>query len=310
MTFDPRELRSALGSFATGVTVVSVRQSDGTPRGFTANSFTSVSLEPPLLLICIAKSAHSLEVFQEASSFAVNILSDTQREVSGLFASQAANKFDLVDWQSGKTQAPLISGSLAHFECLPHQFVDAGDHVILIGKIEHFVRFDGTPLGYFRGNYFDLGQEQPLLDAVLEQGRVKLGCIVSKGSHILLAQQPEGRLTVPYAPKEDISLMGLRRNLAQNGLRVDIDFLYAVFNDEAEKSHGIFYHGSVQGEAAEGYAYFPLSNLPLDRVQDKAERSALARYAEEHRHGSFGVYHGNETHGMVQTVSGKKKSSQ
>ena len=150
---DDGELRKAFGSFTTGVTVVATREADGTPRGFTANSFSSVSLDPPLLLVCIAKSALSLRVFQEAPCFSVNILEQSQAEVSRIFASQAVDKFDRVPWDKGVSEIPLLRGSLARFICETDRQIDAGDHAILLGKVVGFDYQNGTPLSYFRGKY-------------------------------------------------------------------------------------------------------------------------------------------------------------
>ena len=150
---DDGELRKAFGSFVTGVTVIATREADGTPRGFTANSFSSVSLDPPLLLVCIAKSALSLRVFQEAPCFSVNILEQSQAEVSRIFASQVADKFDLVAWEKGASEIPLLRGSLARFTCETDRQIDAGDHAILLGKVVGFDYQNGTPLSYFRGQY-------------------------------------------------------------------------------------------------------------------------------------------------------------
>lgn len=147
-------LRSAFGAFATGVTVVTTRQADGTPRGFTANSFTSVSLEPAILLICIGKSAHSCDVFTQADHFAVNILSTAQKTTSGLFASTRPDKFDQTDWFSGHANMPLLTGSLASFVCRRHNMIDAGDHVVLLGQVQDYAQNDGMPLGYYGGGYF------------------------------------------------------------------------------------------------------------------------------------------------------------
>ena len=148
---DDGDLRKAFGSFATGVTVIATREADGTPRGFTANSFSSVSLDPPLLLVCIAKSALSLRVFQEASCFSVNILEQSQVEVSRIFASQAVNKFDRVPWEKGVSEVPLLRGSLARFSCETDRQIQAGDHAILLGEVVGFDYQNGTPLSYFRG---------------------------------------------------------------------------------------------------------------------------------------------------------------
>ena len=150
-SFDNRELRTAFGSFMTGVTIVTTAGVDGQPRGFTANSFTSVSLEPPLLLICIGKSAASMEVFRQARGFAVNILSEAQKDTSVLFASKRADKFEAARWRPGPFGNPLIEGSAAWFDCARYQVIDAGDHIILMGHIEAFSYSDANPLGYARG---------------------------------------------------------------------------------------------------------------------------------------------------------------
>lgn len=153
---DTRELRNAFGSFTTGVTVIATCEADGTPRGFTANSFSSVSLDPPLLLVCISNSAFSLGVFKEAPFFSVNVLEQSQRDVSRVFASQAMDKFDHVPWEHGRENVPLLSGSLARFVCETEHQIDAGDHAILLGKVKDFDYRDGTPLSYFRGQYVTL----------------------------------------------------------------------------------------------------------------------------------------------------------
>ena len=151
---DPHELRRAFGRFLTGVTVITCKDSDGTPRGFTANSLTSVSLNPPLLLACIAKSAASRAVFENTSHFAINILSAEQEPVSGIFATKQADKFDLVPWHDGEQGSPLLEEVVAWFECSRHRIVDAGDHIILIGKVQSYHHDDITPLGYGPKGYF------------------------------------------------------------------------------------------------------------------------------------------------------------
>lgn len=151
---DQRTLRDALGCFATGVTVVTTRDSDGVPVGLTANSFTSVSLDPPLLLVCIAKSVSSLAIFETAPHFAVNVLHIGQQPVSGRFARRGEDRFEGTQVETWDSGVPILSHSLASFECARHAAHDAGDHVILIGRVER-VRFEPRrdPLLYFRGRY-------------------------------------------------------------------------------------------------------------------------------------------------------------
>ena len=305
---DKRALRNAFGTFATGVTVVTTRQPDGTPRGFTANSFTSVSLDPPLLLICIAKSAHSCDVFAAAEHFAINVLGEDQKAVSGLFASRMPDKFEIADWRSGTADMPLLDGSMASFTCSREKLVDAGDHLILIGRVVDFATGDGPPLGYFQGNYFSIGLEQPLVSAASRSGDVTIGAIVQQDQELLLTVGPDGACSVPKAPKAANSLAGLRAMLHSAKLNPVLDFLYAVYQDSKTGAHGIFYHGTVKGKAPEGMAYFALEDIPLDKVASPAERSMLARYIEEFRHGSFSIYQGDETKGTVHRIATLERS--
>jgi flavin reductase (DIM6/NTAB) family NADH-FMN oxidoreductase RutF len=147
------ELRRTFGQFLTGVTVVTTLEEDGTPRGITANSFTSVSLDPPLILVCIAKSALSHGVFASCGGFAVSILSADQREVAALFASKRRDKFDQVATSPGLSGAPVLEHSLGWFDCKTHERLAAGDHLILIGRVRDFGMRKAPPLGFFGGRY-------------------------------------------------------------------------------------------------------------------------------------------------------------
>lgn len=151
---DARTLRDALGCFATGVTVVTVMNAAGEPVGLTANSFTSVSLDPPLLLVCIAKTAGSLPALVAAENFAVNVLHIGQQPTSNLFAKSGEDRFAETPWSRGHNDAPLLSGALANFECKRHALHEGGDHVILVGEVVR-ARFEPRrdPLLYFRGKY-------------------------------------------------------------------------------------------------------------------------------------------------------------
>lgn len=157
--FDPRAFRRALANFVTGVTVVTTTEDDGRPRGFTANSFTSVSLAPPLVLVCIGDTAASRAAFDRCEAFAINVLGEAQRPVSDIFASKAADKFAQVSWRPGRAGAPLIAGCLASFECAVHDRRQAGDHLLLIGEVAAFDAHDGRPLLYGQGGYLPLGTE-------------------------------------------------------------------------------------------------------------------------------------------------------
>ena len=154
---DKLALRRALGAFATGVTIVTARAETGEPAGFTANSFTSVSLEPPLLLVCLAHTARSYKVFREVASFAVNVLAAEQEETARRFASAGADKFGSTPWHPGRMGAPLIEGCLATFDCAMHERLTAGDHDILMGRVIGFSRREGEALLFHGGAYQRLG---------------------------------------------------------------------------------------------------------------------------------------------------------
>ena len=157
--FDSRTLRSAFGKFATGVTIVTTCEPDGAPRGITANSFTSVSLDPPILLICIAKSALSKSVFSKCEHFGVNILRSTQQDVSALFASKSAEKFNKANYEKSLQGTPVIKETLANFICRRQKSIDAGDHLVIFGEVIDFRSDDGSPLLYFNGDYCSIDQD-------------------------------------------------------------------------------------------------------------------------------------------------------
>jgi len=151
---DQRTLRDALGSFATGVTVVTCVDEQGQPAGLTVNSFTSVSLDPPLLLVCIAKRARSAATLTAAGHFAVNVLQTGQQPASIRFSTKDEDRFGATPWSTGETGAPLLMDSLAVFECERTAVHDGGDHLILVGRVIR-ASFDPNmdPLLYFRGRY-------------------------------------------------------------------------------------------------------------------------------------------------------------
>jgi flavin reductase (DIM6/NTAB) family NADH-FMN oxidoreductase RutF len=151
---DPRTLRDALGCFATGVTVVTCVSSDGAPAGLTVNSFTSVSLNPPLLLVCPHRMAASSAALVEASHFAINVLQTGQQPASIRFATRDEDRFGATPWSRGEAGAPILEESLGVFECRRYAVYDGGDHHILVGEVVK-ASFDASldPLLFFRGRY-------------------------------------------------------------------------------------------------------------------------------------------------------------
>lgn len=161
-----RQFRQALGSFATGVTIVTT--SDGKPIGVTANSFNSVSLDPPLVLWSLARSSASMEAFRTSGHFAVHILGAHQEGLSGRFARSGSDKFDGIDWRSGVAGSPVLSDYSALFECRTVECYDGGDHVIFVGQVENFDRRDAAPLLFHAGRYAEARTRAPDEDVSAE----------------------------------------------------------------------------------------------------------------------------------------------
>ncbi|MFC5475404.1 flavin reductase [Paraherbaspirillum soli] len=151
--FDQREFRNALGSFTTGVTIITACQADGTPVGITANSFNSVSLDPPLVLWSLAKSSNSLPAFQAAEHWAVHILSHDQDALATHFSKRSQDKFAGLELERGLGNAPLLAGCTTRMQCKTAYRYDGGDHIIMVGEVMHFEHSDTAPLVYQRGNY-------------------------------------------------------------------------------------------------------------------------------------------------------------
>ena len=153
------EFRRACGRFATGVTIASVLDESGMPHGLTVSSFTPVSLDPPLVLICLGRETASLETFRNAKHFGINVLAQDQRSLSERFARKGQDRFDGLEWTPGETGVPLLAGALAQMECQVTQRIPAGDHEIFIGEMVCARVHKGEPLIHFSSRYRNL--EEP-----------------------------------------------------------------------------------------------------------------------------------------------------
>ena len=154
---DSRELRDVLGRFATGVAVVTAVGDEGRPVGMTINSFSSVSLDPPLVLWSIGLNAPSRDAFARYPSFAVNIMGVAAKDVTLQFATPAEDKFAGVDWAPGIDGVPVLSAALATLECSVEDRLTSGDHEIIIGRVRRIDQCDGAPLLFHRGKFASLG---------------------------------------------------------------------------------------------------------------------------------------------------------
>jgi flavin reductase (DIM6/NTAB) family NADH-FMN oxidoreductase RutF len=154
-SFSVQEFRAALGMFATGVTIVTARDAAGAPIGLTANSFNSVSLEPPLVLWSLAREAGSMPHFSRGSHYVIHILAAEQKELAERFSRKDADRFAGVAFREGRGGAPILEGSAAVFECFNRSRYAEGDHVIFVGEVERCERREGAqPLIFHGGRYF------------------------------------------------------------------------------------------------------------------------------------------------------------
>ncbi len=204
----------------TGVTVVTSRDKAGQPIGFTANSFTSVSLDPALL-VSIDKRSANFANFTECSHFAVNILAEQQKETSNIFASKVEDRFALVEWHASENSTPLLDGSSAWFDCSLHQVVDAGDHTLLIGKIEGFDSQATAGFGYYRG--FTPYHNAETLSNRLS---VEVSALIECNGHAVMVQK-EGTSSLPSRHFTDGSVSNtLNALFAELGVNANPGFVY------------------------------------------------------------------------------------
>ncbi len=302
--FDPRDLRRAFGNFATGVTIVTTVDDQGQPRGFTANSFTSVSIDPPLLLVSIARAAYGCETFTRAGGFAVNILARGQRELSNRFASAGTDKFAGISWEGAHSGSPILDGVVAWFDCENFNQVEAGDHVILIGRILNYSHNTSAPLGFCRGAYVSFGLTPQMLQLVSSPGSLKVGAIIESDGRILLERNPHsGQLLPPISEtvgdrSNPDSLLG---KLASAGIEVDLPFMYAAYHDGSHRY--VYYLGellSVQ-DAHETRAlhFYDFDHITWEEINDPTVIGMLGRYIREKKIGNYGVYIGDQRQGEI-----------
>lgn len=157
---DSRALRNAFGRFATGVTIVTALDQEGQPVGLTVNSFSAVSLQPPLVLWCLDNASHNLEAFRHASHHAINVLAAGQVDLSNRFATWPVDRFVGLPWQPGAGGAPLFPGCSASFEVVNEASYPGGDHTIFVGRVEKFSEAgDLAPLLFHVGRYRALSED-------------------------------------------------------------------------------------------------------------------------------------------------------
>lgn len=160
MAMDLQELRRVMGHFATGVTVITTMDKVGTPFGLTANAFTSLSLHPPLVLICIDKGVQCYSCFEESKIFAVNVLNEDQEELSRRFATKGIEKFAGLKWHKGHHGVALLDGAIGHLECNVIHSYEGGDHTVYVGEVVKATASGDRPLLFFKGKYHRLPHQE------------------------------------------------------------------------------------------------------------------------------------------------------
>ena len=302
--FDPRDLRRAFGNFATGVTIVTTVDGDDQPCGFTANSFSSVSIDPPLLLVSIGKSAYGCPVFTRSAGFAINILARGQRELSNRFARAGEDKFADLAWSTAVSGSPLIDGVVAWFDCEHFEQVDAGDHIVLIGRILQYEHNTDAPLGFCRGAYVSFGLTPPMLQMLTTPGELVIGAIVEADGKILLERNSQtGQLLPPSSSRvgdaaDADSLLG---KLASIGIEVELPFIYAAYHENAQRF--VYYLGELlSADAAKetrDLQFYAFDHITWEEINDPAIIAMLERFIREKRLGNYGIYIGDQHQGEI-----------
>lgn len=297
---DPRALRNAFGSFMTGVTVVTAHDKTGQPLGFTANSFTSVSLDPPLVLVCLANSSQNYDALVSADGFAVNILAESQIDISNTFARPTDDRFAGLAWSKGPFGSPIIAGVSAWFDCRLHRTVDAGDHVILIGQVEAFEDSSKPGLGYSRGAYFT---PSATAEALAQNSNLVVSAIIERNGEVLLVDDGNGGMALPETTVVgDGTTAALKKLIETTGMIAAPGFIYSVFEDvDRKRQHISFLCKACAGKPKNG-VFVPLTVESLDDVTSPAILTMLERLSQEASIGEFGIYFGNQNSGEVRPM--------
>ncbi|MPV68214.1 flavin reductase [Burkholderia sp. BE17] len=299
-TINTRELRDAFGAFMTGVTIVTTARDDGQALGFTANSFSSVSLDPALLLVSIAKTSSNFQTFSTAGHFAINILAEGQKELSNTFARPSDDRFAKVGWRLSDHRNPLIDDVSAWFDCTTHAVIDAGDHALIIGKVEAFHSAGYAGLGYYRGGYFTPAK---LSAEVIAGPKVIVSAIITRDDKVLMVKTADHKWALPT---KEIGNEGADKALADIFRQYQPDasasFIYSVYNNTETHYQYISFLCSAPDDVTVAGEFVSLDDIETDAFQDSALASMLERYRKESQLKSYGLYFGDHSTGTVRPL--------
>ncbi|SCL29050.1 flavin reductase [Micromonospora inyonensis] len=298
---DPLLFRRTMGRFPTGVTVVTTRDADGRPWGMTANSFTSVSLTPPLISLCIDRRAGSFSAFSGCRTFGVSILGEHQRDLAVRFATPLDDKFTGLATLEEHPGAILMSGSAATLVCSVHTRVDIGDHVMLVGAVQECTLGPSGPLGYCDGSFFTTnggtapdGVDTPL-GATRPGRQILVGWLVEYESRILLSRDratstwrlPVGPLQA--GPTMSEALIGTSRALM--GQVIEPEFLYSAIDlSKSETCHVYRARPSVLPRQTPDLRLFAEGDIPWADLSHSSMEVILRRYFDERVSDRFGIF--------------------
>lgn len=299
----------------TGVTVVTTTDREGRPRGMTMNSFTSVSLDPPLVLVCVDYRAASYDAFVGSSGIAVHILGSDQQELARTFASKSPDKFTDVDTVTGKGGAPVISDVHAWIDCATDRVVIAGDHAIILGRVLDYDAQDRRPLGFYQGKFNSFSTDEEIVQQQTDaRSRTTVRWVVETADErLVLRVGDDGSLRLPESRlnAEQLSHGGLSAAASEQlGCEAEIDFLYSVYDGE-RGDPVLVYRGRIAdgGDAAgAGCTLIPTGEAEPARFADESEAAVIERYSSERVGAAFGIYAGSQAEGAVAALATAPRS--
>lgn len=306
---DVLEFRRTMGSFMTGVTIVTTTDSGGRPRGMTMTSFTSVSLDPPLVLVCVDRGAASFDAFVASRGIAVHILASAQESLARMFASKAPDKFAHVTTETGHGGAPIIRDVHAYLDCVTDQVVMAGDHAIIVARVLDFGSEDRRPLAFYQGKFNSFSVDEQILQQQID-ARTKTAVrwvVETDGGDLIVCEGADGGLRLPEVKLRpgELSHRGLSAAAtACIGVNTAVDFLYSIY-DGQQGATVLTYRGRTNSfvpTLASGFTLVPTVEGAADRFVDQSERAVITRYVNERLGAAFGIYAGSQLEGAVATL--------
>lgn len=304
-TIDSATLRRAFGNFMTGVTVVTARANNGDLVGFTANSFTSVSIDPPLLLVCPGNHLTSFDVFNNLTHFSVSILAEGQEQVSNTFASTSEDRFDQVQWRTDDNGCPLIEGASATFSCSVHQRLIAGDHLVLIGKVMQLTSTDAPGLGYCSDGYFSLSKERQSNASSHSDVTGVAGAIIEYDGRILMSYIDSDNCVPTVLQSNSLGARStLQQYFEKMNMSITLGPVYSVYDDPVKQRRFTFLRARADSADCSGLGSFEtIESLTNFKFTDQAQATMMSRFVAESRIRTYGLYIGNTESGDLHPLA-------